>query len=163
MSALDERKRIRIGKAKHEYFYDWNDEYKVWFGTRAMDGASRESTMLVIVPGVHNARDCHIAVNIQKGAVNTSDGFWDAVKKGKQVFLTYEKEFASEGLHIWCTNEVVRDGSPQWVDTDWKFYTSVDKGGNRIEDGVRRLQIGDDGGSAESGDDGKGVKVRRLY
>ena len=124
---MDQRKRIRIGKAKHEYFYDWNDEYKVWFGTRAMDGASRESTMLVIVPGVHNARGCHIAVNIQKDAVNTSEGFWDAVKQGKQVFLTYDNEFASEGLHIWCTNEVVRDGSPQWVDTDWKVYTSSTK------------------------------------
>ena len=49
------------------------------------------------------------------------------------------------------------------MDTDWKVYTSVDKGGNRIEDGVRRLQIGDDGGCDESGDDEKGPKVRRLH
>ena len=157
---MDQRKRIRIGKAKHEYFYDWNVKYKVWFGTRAMDGAPPESTMLVIVPGTNES---HIAVNIQKDAVKTSEELWDAVKQGKQVFLTYDTEFASEGLHIWCTNEVVRDGSPQWVDTDWKVYTSVDKGGNRIEDGVRRLQIGDGGGSAESGDDEKDAKVRRLH
>ena len=116
--------------------------------------------MLVIVPGTDKT---HIAVNIQKDAVKTSEGVGDAVKQGKQAFLTYDKEFASEGLHIWCKNEVVRDGSPQWVDTDWKVYTSVEKGGNRIEDGARRLQIGDDAGCDESGDDEKGPKVRRLH
>ena len=125
-----------------------------------MDGARQDSKMLVIVPG---ADESHIAVNIEKDAVKSSEAFRDAVAQGKQVFLTYDTEFASEGLHIWCTNEVVRDGSPQWVDTDWKVYTSVDKGGNRIEDGVRRLQIGDGGGSAESGHDEEDAKVRRLH
>ena len=50
MKEPEQATRIRIGPAWHKYFYDWNEEYKVWLGTRAMDGAPQETTMLVIVP-----------------------------------------------------------------------------------------------------------------
>ena len=74
--------QIRIGQEKHKYEYYWSFEYNVWIGTRAMDGARQDSKMLVIVPG---ADESHIAVNIQKDAVKSSEKFWNAVAQGKQV------------------------------------------------------------------------------
>ena len=89
-----------------------------------MDGASQDSTMLVIVS--HTEKKSHIAVNIQRDAVKTPDEvgrwearemlFWHAVAEGKQVFLTYDKNFANEGLHKWYVKHVVRDGAAQWED-----------------------------------------------
>ena len=119
--------------------------------------------MLVIVTDPNNS---HIAVSIQKDAVKTSDEFWHAVTQGKQVFLTYDTNFATEGLHKWFVNQVVGDGSPQWEDKNWKFYTSVEetvplRHFSRIEDDVQRLQIEDGGASAQS-EHHDNAKVRRL-
>ena len=142
---MGQRKRIRIGKAKHEYFYDWNDEYKVWFGTRAMEGVrDKENTRLVIVP----KDKAFIAVNIQREGWTNVAEFSDAVKQGTQAFLTYDPNFASRGRHKWWINKNWRvDGSPQWEDNDWMVYTSVQAPlpvkRLQIEDSVRALDLED--------------------
>ena len=166
MKEPEQATRIRIGPAWHKYFYDWNEEYKVWLGTRAMDGAPQETTMLVIVP---DTNETYIAVNIQRDAVKTVDEFWHAVTQGTQVFLTYDRNFASEGRHKWSVNKVEGNGSPQWEHKDWMVDTSVQaslplkrlqsEGDKHIENGVRDLQLEGGDGPAKSG---HFDKVRRL-
>ena len=92
---------ILIGPAKNKFFYDWNEKYEVWLGTRAMDGAPKETTMLVIVP----KDKAYIAVNIQREGWKTVAEFWHAVTQGTQVFLTYDANFASQGRHTWLINK----------------------------------------------------------
>ena len=156
--------RILIGPAKNKFFYDWNEEYEAWLGTRAMDGArDKETTMLVIVP----KDKAYIAVNIQREGWKTVAQFSHAVSQGTHVFLTYDANFASQGRHKWLSNKNWRgDGSPQWEDKNWKFYTSVEetvplRHFSRIEDDVQRLQIEDGGASAQS-EHHDNAKVRRL-
>ena len=166
MKEPEQATRIRIGPARHKFFYDWNEEYKVWLGTRAMEGAPEETTMLVIVP---DTNETYIAVNIQRDGWKTADEFWHAVTQGKQVFLTYDRNFASEGRHKWSVNKVEGNGSPQWEHKDWMVYTSVQatlplkrlqsESDKHIEDGVRDLQLEGGDGPAKSG---HFDKVRRL-
>ena len=116
--------RILIGPAKNKFYYDWNEKYEAWLGTRAMDGArDKEATMLVIV----QEDKAYIAVNIQREGWTNVAEFRDAVKQGTQAFLTYDANFASQGRHKWLINKNWRvDGSPQWEDNDWMVYTSVE-------------------------------------
>ena len=134
--------RILIGPARNKFFFDWNEEYEVWLGTRAMDGAPKETTMLVIVP----KDKAYIAVNIQRDGWTNVAEFRDAVKQGTQAFLTYDANFASQGRHKWLNNKNWRgDGSPQWEDNDWMVYTSVQAPlpvkRLQIEDSVRALDL----------------------
>ena len=138
--------RILIGPAKNKFYYDWNEEYEAWFGTRAMDGArDKENTMLVIVPKDY----AYIAVNIQREGWTNVAEFRDAVKQGTRAFLiTYDANFASQGRHKWLSNANWRgDGSPQWEDNDWMVYTSVQAPlpakRLQIEDSVRVLDLED--------------------
>ena len=114
--------RILIGPAKNKFYYDWNEKYEAWLGTRAMDGArDKENTMLVIVP----KDKAYIAVNIQREGWKTVAQFSHAVSQGTQVFLTYDRNFASEGRHKWSVNKVGGYGSPEWDHKEWMVYTSV--------------------------------------
>ena len=116
--------RIRIGPAKNEFYYVWDEKYEAWLGTRAMDGArDKENTRLVIVP---NGK-AFIAVNIQREGWTNVAEFRHAAKQGTQAFLTYDTNFASRGRHKWWINKNWRvDGSPQWEDSDWMVLTSVE-------------------------------------
>ena len=145
--------RILIGPAKNKFFYDWNEEYEVWLGTRAMDGAPKETTMLVIVP----KDKAYIAVNIQREGWTNVAEFRHAAKQGTEAFLTYDANFASQGHHKWLINKNWRvDGSPQWEDDDWMVLTSVEAWLP-----VKRLQI--EGIFGELGlEDGHNVKKSRT-
>ena len=115
--------RILIGPAKNKFFYDWNDKYEVWLGTRAMDGAPKETTMLVIVP----KDKAYIAVNIAKEGWTTVAQFMDAVAQGTEAFLTHDANFACDGRRKWLTNRNWQgDGDPQWQDNEWMVNTSVE-------------------------------------
>ena len=136
--------RILIGPAKNKFFYDWNEKYEGWLGTRAMDGAPKETTMLMIVP----KDKAYIAVNIQRDGWTNVAEFRDAVKQGTEAFLTCDANFASQGHHKWLVNKNWRvDGSPQWEDNDWMVYTSVQTSlpvkRLLIEDSVRELDLED--------------------
>ena len=143
MKEPEQATRIRIGPARHKFFYDWNEEYEVWLGTRAMDGAPKETTMLVIVPN----DKAYIAVNIQREGWTTVAEFRDAVTQGTQAFLTYDANFARHGGHKWLTNTNWRgDGDPEWQDNEWMVNTLVEAvlpvKRLRIEDNVRKLDLG---------------------
>ena len=71
--------KILIGKERNKYYYNWSFEYSVWLGTRAMDDAPQDSTMLVIVP---DTNETYIAVNIQRDGWKTADEFWHSVTIG---------------------------------------------------------------------------------
>ena len=154
--------RILIGPAKNKFYYDWNEKYEAWLGTRAMDGArDKETTMLVIVP----KDNAYVAVNIEREGWTNVAEFRHAVKQGTQAFLTYDTNFASEGLHKWSVNQVVGDGNgrgPQWEDANGKFYTTVlESVPLRHFSCVETLQIEDGGASAQS-EHHDNVKVRKV-
>ena len=135
--------RILIGPQKNKFFYNWNENYEAWIGTRAMEGAPKETTMLVIVP----KDKAYIAVNIQREGWTNVAEFRDAVKQGTQAFLTYDANFARHGPHKWLNNTNWRgDGGPQWQDNDWMVNTSVEAllpvKRLCIEDNVRDLDLG---------------------
>ena len=107
--------RILIGPRNNKFFYDWNENYEAWIGTRAMEGAPKETTILVIV----RKNEAYIAVNIAREGWTTVAQFMDAVAQGTEAFLTYGANFASQGHHKYLINKNWRvDGSPQWEDKD---------------------------------------------
>ena len=136
--------RILIGPPKNKFFYDRNEKYKAWIGTRAMEGAPKETTMLVIV----RKNKAYIAVNIAKEGWTTVAQFMDAVAQGTEAFLTYDANFARHGPHKWLNNTNWRgDGGPQWQDNEWMVNTSVEAllpvKRLQIEDTVRGLDLED--------------------
>ena len=136
--------RILIGPRKNKFFYDWDEKYEAWLGTRAMEGAPKETTMLVIV----RKNKAYIAVNIAKEGWTTVAQFMDAVAQGTEAFLTYDANYACDGRHKRLTNRNSQgDGDPQWQDNEWMVNTSVEAllpvKRLPIEDTVRDLDLGD--------------------
>ena len=146
--------RILIGPPKNKFFYDRNEKYEAWIGTRAMEGAPKETTMLVIV----RKNKAYIAVNIAKEGWTTVAQFMDAVAQGTEAFLTYDANYACDGRHKRLTNRNSQgDGDPQWQDNEWMVNTSVE-----ALLPVKRLQIEGTFGELDLEDGHNCKKSRRM-